>query len=404
MKMQIVILKLVVFVSLPFFAYVCSENPIKTDLNHSSLEIDTLTIHSMNAFNYSVAPNLGTNERLYLGSKNGLDIDLSLIEIEDVSSWNFFYDTSVVIDSLHFLLYSDDSLLDYNKVPNLYFSPDSQFNENNSTYLDFEDFSNSNWYNLGSPLIRIKHIDDTSDVFQYTELLWSIDTLLQVLSDTLDSNLVRTFAIQFSDNNSSFLELFSEEATTGETDPKINMYYRTTTDSLDSTLSRTIFSNGDLSIIKPNSIPIDSNSIELSNGMGLRSILDIPIEENFILSGSLIRSANLIIPYDTTFSDTDYNVILDPIKSDSLVLDGAMVYEEDPYIAMGFPYRVSADAQNGECILSVKDIIQNINLGNVTNLGFKIISNEKNDPFDSIRFYVDETWSNSRLEIMYVKN
>ena len=79
MKMQIVILKLVVFVSLPFFAYMCSENPIKTDLNHSSLEIDTLTIHNMNAFNYSVAPNLGTNERLYLGSKNGLDIDLSLI-------------------------------------------------------------------------------------------------------------------------------------------------------------------------------------------------------------------------------------------------------------------------------------------------------------------------------------
>ena len=106
MKMQIVILKLVVFVSLPFFVYMCSENPVKTDLNHSSLEIDTLTIHSMSAFNYSVAPNLGTNERLYLGSKNGLDIDLSLIEIEDVSSWDFFYDTSLVIDSLHFLLLS----------------------------------------------------------------------------------------------------------------------------------------------------------------------------------------------------------------------------------------------------------------------------------------------------------
>ena len=118
----------------------------------------------------------------------------------------------------------------------------------------------------------------------------------------------------------------------------------------------------------------------------------------------MIRSANLIIPYDTTFSNTDYNVILDPIENDSLVLDDAMVYEEDPYIAMGFPYRVSADSQNGECILSVKDIIQNINLGNVRNLGFKIISNEKNDPFASIKFYVDETWSNSRLEIIYVKN
>ncbi|MFL2983760.1 MAG: hypothetical protein ACJZ12_05150 [Candidatus Neomarinimicrobiota bacterium] len=399
-------MKFVLIFSLSFFIYKCSENPLRTNLDHSTLRIDTLTISNMTAINYIVAPNLGTNERLYIGMKNGLDIDLSLIEIEDTPLWGFTHDTNIVIDSLHFVAYSEDSLLTDEIVPNLYFYPDSQFDENISTYLDFESFSNTDWFDIGRP--SINYNNDTSGIFQYTELLWSIDTLLQTLSDTLDSNLVRTFAIQFPDIDSNFIELFSEEATTGETDPKVIMYYRRTVDLGDSirldTLSGIIYSNGDLSIIKPNEIIVDSNSIQLSNGMGLRSILQIPYEENTLLKGSVIRSANLILPYDSIFTNLDYNVILDPIENDSLVVDTVLVYEVDPYVNWGFPYRVSADIQNGECILSVKDIMQNINLGNVNNLGFKILSNEKNDPFESIRFYVDETWSNSRLEIIYVSN
>jgi hypothetical protein len=45
--------------------------------------------------------------------------------------------------------------------------------------------------------------------------------------------------------------------------------------------------------------------------------------------------------------------------------------------------------------------MQNITLGNVTNLGFKLIANEKNNPFESIWFDKGQTM---RLEIVYVTN
>ena len=115
---------------------------------------------------------------------------------------------------------------------------------------------------------------DTSNSFIYTELVWDIDTLLTALTDTLDSNLVRSFAIHIG-NSDGLMEFCSEEATTGDKDPKITMFFRQTVAIDDSvttdTLSVPIYSAGDLSILKPSEISSDSNSITLSNGMGMRS-------------------------------------------------------------------------------------------------------------------------------------
>ena len=51
-----------------FIAICCTEQAIESDFE-SSLIIDTLTIKNLNISNYSVAPNLATNERLYVGEK-----------------------------------------------------------------------------------------------------------------------------------------------------------------------------------------------------------------------------------------------------------------------------------------------------------------------------------------------
>ncbi|MDP6169113.1 MAG: hypothetical protein QF780_03820, partial [Candidatus Marinimicrobia bacterium] len=275
-----------------------------SDLDHSGLVIDTLTIYDINTQNYNVAPNLGTNERLYLGNKNGLDIPVSFIEIPNSLYWSFPFDSTIVVDSLRFIVYSKDSLLATSSTPNLFFHPDSQFDENSSTYLDFSGFSNSEWHDLGRPYLRTNSDEsDTSSEtygdYLFTELVWNIDTLLTVLSDTLDSNLVwskpdlvRSFAMQFVNSDSNFIELFSEEATTGDRDPKVIMYYRLTDDSGDSTIivdtSKIVYSNGDLSIIEPSEVVSDENFIWLSNGLGLRSVLNIPIAENFLPLGSVI--------------------------------------------------------------------------------------------------------------------
>jgi hypothetical protein len=406
MKMRISILRLLNPILFSLFIYNCSEDPLVSNLDHSGLTINTLTIDNISAQNYSVAPNLGTNESLYLGTKNGLNIPVSFIEIANNAFWSYGFDSTILIDSLHFITYSKDSLLLQNSTPNLFFSPDSQFDENTSTYLDFSTFSNLDWVDLDQPLLKTNN--DTSGYYLYTELIWGIDTLMESLIDTSDSNLVRSFALQFTNNDSNYIELFSEEATTGEKDPKIIMYYRKTIESGDSTIidttSATIYSNGDLSIIDPGEITLSPDVIGLSNGKGLRSIINIPLTEDSLPAGSVIRSAELILNYDTTITNQTYNVVLDPIDNDSLALDSNFVYEFDPYEAMGYPYRVSTDTEDGKCILSVKEIMQNISLGNVTNLGFKLISNEKNDPFETIWFDTGESTTSARLEIIYVTN
>ena len=402
MKIQKSFLKSFALLIFAFMIYKCSDDTLYSDLGHGSLGIDTLSISNIDIRNYNIAPNIGANERLYLGSKNGIEVPLSLIQISNSPFWNFKYDSTKIIDSLRFSLFSSDSLINLEAAPNLFFKSDSQFDENTSSYLEFSEFSIAEWFDLGQPELRIN--SDTSSSFMYTELVWNVDTLLTALTDTLDSNLVRTFAIHLG-NGDGLMEFYSEEATTGEKDPKITMFFRQTGTVEDSltidTLSAPIYSAGDLSILKPSEISLDSNSITLSNGMGKRSFLNIQLEDNFLPDGSVIRSADLILNYDTTLTNSAYNVIIDPIDIDTLFEEGTYTYVQDPYEAIGFPYRVTKDAENGLCVLSIKEVLQNIALGNVANLGFKLIANEKNDPFESIRF---EKNQDIRLQILYVTN
>ena len=135
--------------------------------------------------------------------------------------------------------------------------------------------------------------------------------------------------------------------------------------------------------------------------LGKRSLISLQLGESFLPIGSVIRSADLILSYDTTLTSLAYNVIIDPIENDSMYVDSTDVYDLDPFEAIGYPYRVSTDSEKGSCILSIKDILQNITLGNVDNLGFKLIANEKNDPFEFIQF---EKNNDMRIEIIYVSN
>ena len=190
----------------------------------SNLKVETLLINNLNLSSYSIPPNLAVNERLYLGVKDGLNIPFSFIKISSSNIWDYYNDSTVIIDSVQFKLYYADSLQGSNiGTLQLYFSPDSHFNENLSTYLDFQEFSINEWYYLGTPDIYNKY--DTSDVYSHSELIWDVDSLMYLLSD---SGITRTFAIKYPNNDSNFIELFSEEATTGDKDPKIVMSYRKT--------------------------------------------------------------------------------------------------------------------------------------------------------------------------------
>jgi len=320
-------------------------------------------------------------------------------------------------------------------LPSLYFKSGFHFDESENTYLDFSGFTISNWIELGSPRITINTVKDTvftsddsimtiSDNYLSTELVWDIMSIIDNLTFSKNNNnntpLIstgeRTFAIY--NPQIDYFEAFSEEATTGEKDPKVLMYYRRSVITGDSTTidttSATIYSSGDLSIIEPNVMSLDSTKLGLSNGMGLRSVMNISFLSSSLPAGSIIRSADLILPIDTTLSSPSYTVILDPIETDSSAIDSVVVYEKDPYNGIGYPYRVSSDSSNWRStsanlgwghdlfIISIKNILQNIALENETILGFKVVANEKNDPFESIWFDLHHSSVQPKVEIIYV--
>ena len=385
----------------------CEDNRIEADLSHLPLSmVDTVSIDLISFSSYRVAPNLGSNDRLYLGTKNSLDVPLSFIGIKDHYYWSNSLDSTVTVDSLHFILYSSDSLLTQSSTPNLFFNSDSQFNESKSTYLDFVGYSIADWESIGQPNVIVN--TDTSGIFTYTELVWDIMSIDSMLTDTVDSNLIRNFAIQMTNSDTNFIELFSREATSGDgpMDPKVKMYYRQNLVVDDSTVhdtaNVTIYSFGDISIIDPGSIDTESINLGLSNGIGLRSLVSISFDSASIPKGSLIRKALLSLPIDTSSSSDGYNIIVDPI--DELVDTADVVFETDPYTGIGYPYRVSSDTEDGLFIISLKSFLQNITLGNETNLGFKVVANEKNDPFESIHFDLENESVKPILEIIYVAN
>ena len=388
-----------------FISVCCTEQPIESDFD-SNLIIDTLSINNLNISNYSVPPNLSTNERLYIGEKNGIQIPFSFIKIGSSNYWSYFNDSTVTLDSVQFKLYFNDSLKSSDLGPlELYFSPDSHFNENSSTYLDYEGFSISSWYALGAPTVLDK--TDSSDFYTHSELVWGIDSLMPLLSD---SGITRTFALKFANSDSNFIELFSEEASIEEKDPKVVLYYRrTSTSSTDSiiidTLSNSIYSSADLSIFDPRNVGNVLSPISLSNGVGERVLLSFPFNTSSLQYSSVIRSANLIIPIAAANISEDYYIIIDPIENDSISnIDSTNDFSEDPFTGIGYPYRLSNMPDSTEYIVSIKNILQNIILGNKNNYGFKIVSEEKNNPFDSILFLSNDSLTSPRIEIIYIYN
>ena len=390
----------------------CSDTPIQSNLDHSNLQIDTVTIFDMVGKNYTVSPNLGSNERLYLGKKNDIEIPISFIKMPlanyaQPNYWAYLNDTSITVDSLRFVLFSNDSLLNEERSPSLFFSPDSQFDENTSTYLDYENYSLTSWLDIGKPNVIIGI--DSLTFFTKTEIIWDIDTLIESLSDTLDSNLVRTFAIKLDNSDStSFIEIFSEEASQGENDPQIIMYYRkTSTTVTDTTIIDTtdikIYSTGDLSIFHPNiTNNNEENILALGNGRGLRTFFQIPSITDSIPNGSLIRNADLSFHMTSNTNAENYNLILDPITQDTSLIDSTIVYSIDPFNTIGYPYRVSGYQDSNRVVFPIKNILQNMIMGNENNFGFKIVSDEKNEPFHTILLSKHNDVNRPRLEIVYV--
>jgi hypothetical protein len=419
---KIKIFNLHILLTLIFLSWNCSEDPLFVELNESNLIIDTLTLSEISAFNYFIPPNIGSSDKLYLGTKSGFDIPYSLINIDSVGKftsntgikWSAFLDSSITlsrIDSIHFKLFSDDSLIEFNSNLNLYLNLDFLFSEDTSTYLNVnEELISEDWIFVGSPLF--KYNNDTSGNYIRTELVWDLKNFDSLLvwdnTDILNEKKSRVFAIS-SDSDTSFIELLSRESSTGSTDPKINVYYRQNIileeDSTysDTSLSATFYADEDVSIINPTSFiqenPLtDSLMISINNGSGSQSIIQIPFDSYTLPSNAIIRNAVLKLPLDTIRSDSGHQIIFNPVSKQLAPLDS------DPYLGLGVPYRVSSITDGSSIFqISLKSFLQDVIYNKQTNMGFKIISNISNDPFKSIFFNLSDLENKPKIEITYVK-
>lgn len=375
----------------------CQENPIYSDLSDSSLSLLDTTFYNIQGNSYWVSPQLGLVERLYFGSKNGISAYNNLFEMPKSSSWSYFLDSNIIVDSACFIIYSGDSILLLDQSLSLYFSADSHFSESNSISSDFDNFNLSDWnYNsFGNHNIELDSLGD----FVKSSIKWDISNLIETLTDTLDTNLVRSFLVNYNSTDSSLFSFYSRQATTNLS-PQIIFYYRLFEgDSVDTT-SYTYYASKDMTLIEKNNFSnFDSSDYGISLGLGQRMLLNI---EFSLPKGTLIKSAYFFLFQDTLFFNDGHKIIIDPISS---ILDTNISnFNNDPYATLGYPDAMYGTLYNDTLKLPMRDFLQNLILENNQNIGFKIFSSTANDPFEKVEFSFDQINLKPYLEVLYAQS
>ena len=393
------------------FNWQCAEEPIVADLSHLSQTADTLTLHSITGFTYQVPPEIGSIKRLYVGTKGELYFPFTFLTIHsygsDGTGWDSLLDTAITIDSVSFKLYSNDSLISSDIGIHLYFLPDSFFSELESNYIDYPSFSFSQWVDLDRPSIsQVIDTTDTAQIYAETVLSWEISEVLPTLMDTTDSNLVRTFGIGFPENlDSTFLEIYSREYSSGSQDPKIEVYYRqemyvASESSPIDTLMKTFYTVGDLSIVYPGEgYDVLPGEIAVSQGKGFRSIVNIPFDSLTLPEFSLIRSAKLILKQGSDTTNA-FGIAMQPLGEGLDTSEN--IFDNDPYQELG-AYSSSSTIVDGKFEISLKSFLQSILMvDTLKNVGMKLSSGLSSDLFETARFDLLSDTDPARVEILYV--
>jgi len=393
------------------FNWQCAEEPIVADLSHLSQTADTLTLHSITGFTYQVPPEIGSIKRLYVGTKGELYFPFTFFKIHsygsDGTGWDSLLDTAITIDSVRFKLYSNDSLISSDIGIHLYFLPDSFFSELESNYIDYPSFSFSQWVDLDRPSVsQVIDTTDTAQIYAETVLSWEISEVLPTLMDTTDSNLVRTFGIGFPENlDSTFLEIYSREYSSGSHDPKIEVYYRqemyvASESSPIDTLMKTFYTVGDLSIVNPGEgYDVSPGEIAVSQGKGFRSIVNIPFDSLTLPEFSLIRSAKLILKQGSDTTNA-FGIAMQPLSEGLDTSEN--IFDNDPYQELG-AYSSSSTIVDGKFEISLKSFLQSILMvDTLKNVGMKLSSGLSSDLFETARFDLLSDTDPARVEILYV--
>ncbi len=396
----VIIMSIVIFFS-------CTENPIPYNLSDSNLNLDTITVRSIEGGTYLAPPLMGSTDGIYFGSADGFDNLFSLVQFSSLSLSGIvrnysLLDSTVTIDSLVFTFTATDDTLLTNGQFELYYFPeggDSVFSETESHYLNINETDVVNAVSIGHSIFTQEVPDSTESI--YPKLSFTIenkDDVISFIADTTDTQN-RTFMLKNIDPIDDIVSIRSRETADF---PIINVYYRVSEDTLHSVF----FPLKDITIVEPREVTeSDMNSISVGRATGLKSIIqfdlsEIPIDSTVIM---VIKSAELIFNSIPEISLDNFEIKA-AILEDSVNISNYWEIDEDEY-SIESDVLMTGIFEANQMKMEIRSFLQGVNTRSYNNFGLKLYGSSSSDPFQSANLIFDQNNSdnNPYLKIVYVK-
>ena len=380
----------------------CLENTVSADLNNPGMMHDTLSISSIMGFNYQTPPELGNSTLLYLGTdSSGFQNPFALFKVQSNSintseTFDSFLDSTVEIDSAKFILTFNNDTIETGMIFDLYYFPnsgDSIFNESNSNYLNLIESELSSEYVSSGRLFQ--RLPDSTETI-YPTLSFNVLNIIQTFIDSSNINQNRTLMIKpkfdlshtlsFKSSESGFafapqLHIFTHDTT----------YIDSTSDSVSvDTLSHEFISTDDLSIIIPPTVSSVPGQLTLGRGLSYKGLIEISDLDSFLLplpEQSIITKAELSFHYSFDTTQSNFYLQVQPV-SDTIhyeQLQGVLL--EDPINVISNILPVVNISNNGKVILNIREYLQLIHFGYVSNYGLKLEVINTSNPFNLYSLY-----------------
>ena len=405
MKKNHLISIIVIITSIVLF-FSCTDNPIPYDLSDSNLNLDTVTVRSIEGGTYLAPPLMGSTSGLYFGDSGGFRNLFSLIQYSSLSlngavRTYSLLDSTVTIDSLVITFIATDDSLFTNSEFELFYFPeggDSVFSETESNYLNITETDVSNAVPLGQSIFTQEVPDSTESIypklsFKFTE----VEDLIDFLADTTDTEN-RTFMLKNIDPIDNIISVRSREAFDY---PIINAYYTVGEDTLHSVF----FPVKDMTIVEPREVAeSDVNNISIGRATGLKTIIqfdfsDIPLDS----TAMVIKSAELIFNTIPDISLDGYEISA-AILEDSIGISNYWEIDEDLY-GIKQDILMTGTFEDNQMKMEIRPFLQGVNTSSYSNFGLKLYCSSTSDPFQSANLILEPNnlENNPYLKIVYVK-
>ena len=396
----------------------CMEEPLKTDLSETNLNLETQVLYDIEGVTYQVPPIIGSKAKLYLGTDDEFVYKVVLLKSSfysfESSAWTLssFLDTTVKIDSAFFTIRVAKDTLETPATFSMYYFPsvglDSIFSESQSHYLNFTDTEIAEGEFVSTATEESIEVDSTTT--NYTVKFPAVSLFDSTFADT---SLNYSLMIIQENGNDELQSFYSREYDySNSLTPKLEIYFRqfnypdsadTSGDVSIDTLSRSFLVSQDLSIIVPPDLTEqDTSFISISRGKGLRSI----IKMDFLDSLQLPKQTSFDKAELTLFMIPDTNISSFSIwavpLNDTIILPAFEILDEDDYNVHASLFS-SGSVQDSKVVFNIKNFLQNQHFENVDNLGIKLYGNINNNLKTEVHFYSAEYDSlYPKLFIQYV--